>query len=172
MLFLTSKSVAILLMLIFSSFQVACFVFDGKDKWLKGELEYFEVKKNPQSERSDKFNSYPAEKQVDIYLFGMRYVAPADVVFREYLKVNGEAKILYLVEAIRNTDYPLERGYLVVAINEIDRECKCVANNSDVLKILKESEMPPNSNDDEGDKAWKDNYRMELFELERRSNSK
>jgi hypothetical protein len=151
-----------------------CAFFDNGAK-LPGGSEYYEIKKIPYSNNTERiaaFNSYPVEKQIDIYLFAMIHKAPADAAFGEYLKVNGESKIAKLADAIENINSPMAKGYLIGATWEIDRECNCVANNPKIMEILKRRESPPDPNDDEGDRGWKKSYSWTLFELQRKSTDK
>lgn len=170
------KSVTICLML-FVSIQSSC-NFLNSSNLSKGGVEYSEICKIPKSDENKRlalFNSYPIEKQIDIFLYAMRQ---RDYVFEVYLTKNGEAKLPQLAEEIKVQKDLRNKAELISIISNIDRICEiekninCVANDSKIMEILKKSESPPNQNDPEFERSWEKNYSWTLFELQRKSQDK
>lgn len=166
----TLKSVINIIFLAMLVTQVGCGLIS--DWNLPGASEYRAISRSNRAERKAMFNSYSIEKQIDIYLFAMCCVEPSDVEFETYLIVDGESKLPHLTERIKLLKDSRDKGNLIGAIYEIEKDCNCVANNPSIMRILKENESQPTPNDNEGDKGWKKQYSWYLFELQQKNDPK
>lgn len=167
---ITLKLVISIIFIVMFVTQISCGLFSNWN--MPGASEYREISRSNRTERKARFNSYSIEKQIDIYLFAMCCVEPSDVEFESYLIVDGESKLPHLTERIKLLKDSRDKGNLIGAIYEIDRDCNCVANNPNIMRVLKENESQRTPNDDEGDKGWKKQYSWYLFELQRKSDPK
>jgi hypothetical protein len=170
------KSIVLFLLMVLVSSQTACWFFTNA-KSHESAFEYSEISKIPRDntdERIKAFNQYPVEKQIDIYLCATHQ---SDYVFEIYLMANGESKISKIAEVIKtNPNFNLrDKTELIGILFYIDRNCKlernynCVANNSQVMESLKQSESPFDPTDSEGNNGWRKGYSWTLFELQRKS---
>lgn len=134
-----------------------------------GEAEYKEIMNIPvikQDERSAKFLSYPVDTQISIYLYAEFYVEGGNYLFLNYIKKDGENKILQISQRIAETENPVHKYFLIGILDEIDENCTCVADNSIVLDRLIKSEMKVDlKKDDPAIIAMKDSYKSDLKKI-------
>ena len=133
-----------------------------------GKKEYLEITEIPsasQNERLNKFSSFPVEKQIDVYLFAMCCVEPSDTVFEEYLILNGKNKIEKIVGRLDKTKDLRDKTNLIRALASINKNCKCLSNNSYVLDILSRNESKIDEINNDNDKLWKELYSSYLNEI-------
>lgn len=120
----------------------ACVIFS---RFQPGGKEYEKVKEsNSTNEAREQFNSYPVDKQIDIYLFGLKYVEPDDNSSQKFLLVDGDRKLPTIIQRIRDADEEFDKAYLMEVVSLINRDCNCVseeqkANLSEIGSSLKDT---------------------------------
>ena len=115
-------------------FGVACFAQQDP-----GEVEYREICLIPESDgaaRSVKFNSYPVDKQIDIYLYSQVAFEGGKGDFLRYIIKNGDKKVLGIFSRIRTEKRALFRLLLIIAIDRIDSETKVFSKRAELLEEL------------------------------------
>ncbi|MBK8148856.1 MAG: hypothetical protein IPK58_11770 [Acidobacteria bacterium] len=115
-------------------FGVACFAQQDP-----GEVEYREICLIPESDgaaRSVKFNSYPVDKQIDIYLYSQVAFEGGKGDFLRYIIKNGNKKVLAIFSRIRTEKRALFRLLLIIAIDRIDSETKVLSKQAELLDEL------------------------------------
>jgi hypothetical protein len=77
----------------------------------------------------ERFNSYPVDKQIDIYLFGLKYIEPDDSSAQEFLVNDGERKLPTIITSIQNSHEEFDKGYLMEVVTLINKDCNCVTDD-------------------------------------------
>jgi hypothetical protein len=129
-----------------------------------GRKEYLKIKEIPTvntEERAKVFLSYSIEKQIDIYLFATGYVEGSDTVFAEYLKIDGEEKIVPILQRLSKDDDIQDKTNLL----RINKDCKCVAKNESFMGEIKKNIVIVNENTPKSDKMWANVYNLFLEEI-------
>lgn len=110
-------------------------------KYKDGAKEYYELDKiseNGNTQKINKFSSFPIEKQIDIYLFAMN--CPDDPRIGPYLYEDGEKKIPNIVRRVQTTEKIWDKADLVQSLIGINAKCHCIFADSEIIKTLEEVE--------------------------------
>jgi hypothetical protein len=121
-----------------------------------GEVEYREICSIPESDgaaRSVKFNSYPVDKQIDIYLYSQFAFEGGNGSFLGYIARNGDGKVHAIFSRIRSEKRALFRLGLIIAIDMIDRETKVFSKRAELLEELMALQIPSVEGADEVDRS-------------------
>lgn len=97
-----------------------------------GGQEYFQIREirlSDADEAARQFSSYTIEKQIDIYLFGIKYVHPNDNSGAQLLANQGSQKLPHIFKRIQAANSELEIAYLVEVVELINRQNCCVTDN-------------------------------------------
>ena len=157
------KAVIVLYLLIQALYLSGCAVCWGK----RGCNEYKAViaqNNNTNAMAIEKFSSYPVDKQIDIHLYA-NYVGNGSVG-RFIARHDGANKVQRIVQRIRTEPQLWDKASLIDALFYINEECRCIKQDSDVIRTLVEVEnalqrdpnLPANY-------AYKDIYSMSLTSL-------
>jgi len=99
-----------------------------------GGREYDELKEAKNTKDAQKqFNSYPVEKQIDIYLFGLKYVEPDDSSAKKFLVYDGKRKIPTIIQRVQDTNEEFDKAYLMEVVALIDKDCNCVSEDQKAI---------------------------------------
>jgi hypothetical protein len=99
-----------------------------------GGREYDELKEAKSTgEAREQFDRYPVEKQIDIYLFGLKYVEPDDSSAKKFLVNDGERRIPTIIQRVQDTDEEFDKAYLMEVISLIDKDCNCVSEDQKAI---------------------------------------
>ncbi|MBK7707949.1 MAG: hypothetical protein IPJ30_19925 [Acidobacteria bacterium] len=122
-----------------------------------GEVEYREICSIPESDggaaRSVKFNSYPVDTQIDIYLHSQYAFECGKGSFPGYISRNGEGKVQTIFSRIRSEKRAVDRLGLIVVIEMIDRETKVFSKRADLREELITLQIPSVEGADEVDRS-------------------
>jgi hypothetical protein len=81
------------------------------------------------AEAEELFSAYPIEKQIDIYLFGLKYVEPGDSSTQKFLVKGGAAKLPTIIHRIQDANGDFDKAYLMEVVARIDKDCNCVTDD-------------------------------------------
>ena len=104
-----------------------------------GEVEYREICLIPESDgaaRSVKYNSYPVDNQIDIFLYAQSAFEGGDGPTLRYIIKNGDKKVPAIFSRIRTEKRALFRLLLIIAIDRIDSETKVLSKQAELLDEL------------------------------------
>ncbi len=99
-----------------------------------GATEYNEITRNAGEGNSaiiERFDSYPINKQIDVFLYS------EDPRFEAILALNGKSKISQIVSRIedQNTAF-YEKWRLIRVLHRIHNDCQCVNNDRNIMLRL------------------------------------
>ena len=130
----------ILITLLFLTLVTCCNIYRENQPGAKEFNEILKIPIEDDAERLRKFLSYPVDKQVDIYLYGMDSIAPSYTHFGDFLAYEGEDKVPYILERIKTSKEDSHKFYLMEIIRKINRNCNCVKNEDlEELESVKRS---------------------------------
>ena len=135
-------------------------------RYKSGRNEYYEIYQIPyekESERIEKLLSYPVETQIDIYLYASS--CNEDYRIKGIFNETAENKVLDIAERIKNTTDEKDKMNLIWALLYIDYKCRCVKNNSEVIKIVTASQNQVSETDSASEKHYKEMYEKALKSL-------
>jgi hypothetical protein len=106
-----------------------------------GRAEYEKLREsNSTEEARERFNSYPIRTQIDIYLYGLKYIEPDDNSTQKFLVDDGEKKIPTIIQRIENSSEEFDKAYLMEVISLINKDCNCLTDDQkERLYIIGES---------------------------------
>lgn len=138
----------------------------------RGYDEYMAMEAIPYSDaaaRRRKFDSFEIDKQLDLYLFTQRGVEGSKVHVAEYIEEDGERYVDDITRRIEASSNEGDKFYLLGALVDIERRCRCVANNPTVMQRLREARTTIDESHGEVDRLHINAYSERL---ERLSNQK
>ena len=116
----------IVILALLTTLSCSCYLFSTPRP---GAKEYYEIKEMATSDIDGirpKFESYPVETQIDIYLYGLKYVEPDDNSSLKFLIEGGERKVPNIMKRIESTDIEFDKAYLMEALASINNDCGCI----------------------------------------------
>ncbi len=116
----------ILILALLSALSCSCHIISPQPR---GGKEFHELKEMSTSDIDSirrKFESYPVNTQIDIYLYGLKYVEPDDNSSLKFLIEGGEMKVPYIIKRIESTDFEFDQAYLTEALASINNDCRCI----------------------------------------------
>lgn len=136
-----------------------------------GLREYKEMARIPVSDevaRRNKFDSFDLDTQINVYLFAQCCVEPSDATILTLLERDGKAKVARIVERIQVSNSGRDKTNLMRLLVRIDIDCKCVSNDSAVVRLLQASRSEIHETDDEVIRLYKTSFNNYLSQLEER----
>src|SRR4051794_16140524 len=95
-----------------------------------GGAEYEKLRESKSTEEArERFNSYPIRTQIDIYLYGLKYIEPDDNSTQKFLVDDGEKKIPTIIQRIENSSEEFDKAYLMEVISLINKDCNCLTDD-------------------------------------------
>lgn len=80
------------------------------------------------AEAEELFNSFPVDKQIDVYLFGLKYIEPDDNSTKKFLVKDGSKRLPTILRRIRSSDSEFDKAYLMEVVSLINKDCGCVTD--------------------------------------------
>lgn len=105
--------------------------------WQPGSSEYYSIIRVSKTDRKKALQEYlalPVNRQIDTFLYGVKYVEPNDVSIGEFLVLDGCQKLPSLYERIEGNSEEIDRAYLMEIVEQIDEHFGCV-EVSDVERL-------------------------------------
>ena len=121
-----------------------------------GAKEYKEITKGKSSDNSkmiSRFENYPIEKQIDIFLFS------DDPRFGPILARGGQKNIESIVQKIENANTHMwDRCRLAEVLIRINSDCRCITSDSDVIRRLESVRASSSNPSDRKNDAYMTTY--------------
>ena len=112
----------------------SCVLFS---RFQPGAAEFEKLKEATSTEEArEQFNRYPVGTQIDIYLFGLKYIEPDDNSTQKFLVDDGEKKVSTIIERIRDTNEEFDKAYLMETVSLIEKDCDCAACLDDRIVLV------------------------------------
>jgi hypothetical protein len=109
----------------------SCVLFS---RFQPGAAEFEKLKEATSTEEArEQFNRYPVGTQIDIYLFGLKYIEPDDNSTQKFLVDDGEKKVSTIIERIRDTNEEFDKAYLMETVSLIEKDCDCVTEDQKAM---------------------------------------
>lgn len=135
-----------------------------------GMDEYREIWKIPRTaeiERERKFDSFSPETQIDVYIVAMCCVEPSDGEVGRYLLNNGPDVISHITRRIQSETLEGNKKILIRLLVDANHDCNgCVTKDLEVMKTLRNSISPDDTNDNDVIRSEKNTYKRWLQEIE------
>lgn len=88
----------------------------------------------PAEQARAKFRTYPVEKQLDLYLCGMK-VHPPRIGFAQDVAAGGEAVVPYLLERLKSDDDEYDQNNIIMVLEELSAKGHLRGRNDIVEQI-------------------------------------
>lgn len=129
-----------------------------------GGNEYRELTENKWPDNTvmiRRFEQYPVDKQIDIFLYS------EDPRFEPILALGGEKVVAPIVKRIETEHRVWDKVRLIGVLERVDAQCKCVTSNSEIVTRLDSVSQELDHNDNiSSDDPYKRMYKSSLKNLE------
>lgn len=135
-----------------------------------GRSEYQELAGIPMTnkrERIEKMDSYPVEKQIDVFLYAAKCAEDPSItgLFGDL----GAPKITQIAERIKTSRSAEDKYHLIRSVSDIDWKCRCI--NQTIIDELSKFTSDVTVFDSASEKSFKEIYKDYLKHLKECRNS-
>jgi hypothetical protein len=149
---------------IFATFSISCFFHSGlSHPGRKGYLEIQVIPFENESARVEKFQSFPINQQLEIYLFSNEHVEGGGGDISKYVSTNFETKLPFIVEKIKTSERVEDKLRLFGLFSYPNTEC--LRKHPEIIPTLSEAQPQITKTDSEETKQKKQDYMKLLSNL-------